>query len=331
MKRVDIGLLGCGTVGCGFVQLLDHERTRVRNRYDIDLSITRIAVRDLHKPRPGVDVRLLTTSTLDAIQAGDIVVEAIGGVELPRSLVRTAIALGRDVVTANKALLAESGPEIFAKAAARGVAVGFEASVCGGIPVIRALQRGLAGDSIESVTGILNGTCNFVLTRMEDGTSFDAALQLAQERGFAEADPSLDVDGHDAAQKLQLLAAIAFEGQRPATLDVTGIRGVTSADVAAARERGSVLRQVAVAEECGGTIHLRVGVREVPDCDPLARVRDESNAVVIRGRSVGDILLTGRGAGAMPTAAAILSDVIEIALLRVREEAAPRLRLARAV
>jgi homoserine dehydrogenase len=316
MKRVDIGLLGCGTVGRGFVQLLDREQTRVRNRYGIDLSITRIAVRDLTKPRPGVDERLLTTSTLDAIQAGDIVVEAIGGVELPRSLVRTAIALGRDVVTANKALLAESGPEIFAKAAARGVAVGFEASVCGGIPVIRALQRGLAGDSIESVTGILNGTCNFVLTRMEDGTSFDAALRLAQERGFAESDPSLDVDGHDAAQKLRLLAAIAFEGQRPAILDVTGIRGVTSHDVAAARERGSVLRQVAFAEECGGTVHLRVGVREIPDCDPLARVRDESNAVLIRGRSVGDIFLTGRGAGAMPTAAAVLSDVIEIALQR---------------
>ena len=192
MKRVDIGLLGCGTVGRGFVQLVNRERARVRNRYGIDLSIMRIAVRDLNKPRPGVDQRLLTTSTLDAIQAGEIVVEAIGGVELPRSLVRTAIALGRDVVTANKALLAESGPEIFAKAAARGVAIGFEASVCGGIPVIRALQRGLAGDSIESVTGILNGTCNFVLTRMEDGTSFEAALRLAQERGFAEADPSLE-------------------------------------------------------------------------------------------------------------------------------------------
>ncbi|MGZ5477037.1 MAG: homoserine dehydrogenase [Thermoanaerobaculia bacterium] len=331
MKRVDIGLLGCGTVGRGFVRLLDLERTRVRNRYGIDLSITRIAVRDLNKPRPGVDERLLTTSALDAIQSGEVVVEAIGGIEPPRSLVRTAIALGRDVVTANKALLADSGPELFAKAAARGVAVGFEASVCGGIPVIRALQRGLAGDSIQSVTGILNGTCNFVLTQMEDGTTFDAALRLAQERGFTEADPSLDVDGHDAAQKLQLLAAIAFEGQRPATIDVSGIGAVTPDDVAAARRRGSVLRQIAVAEEHGGTVHLRVGVREVPDCDPLARVRDESNAVLIRGRSVGDIFLTGRGTGAMPTAAAILSDVIEIALLRAREEAWPRLRLARAV
>jgi homoserine dehydrogenase len=331
MKRVDIGLLGCGTVGGGFVQLLDRERSRVRNRYGLDLSITRIAVRDLNKRRPGVDERLVTTSALDAIQAGDIVVEAIGGVDPPRSLVRTAIALGRDVVTANKALLAESGAEIFAKAAARGVAVGFEASVCGGIPVIRALQRGLAGDSIESVSGILNGTCNFVLTRMEDGTTFDAALRLAQERGFAEADPSIDIDGHDAAQKLQLLAAIAFEGQRPASIDVSGIRGVTIDDVAAARNRGSVLRQVATAEESRGTVHLRVAVREIPDCDPLARVRDESNAVLIRGRSVGEIFLTGRGAGALPTAGALLSDVIEIALLRLRQEAAPGLRLAKAV
>ncbi len=331
MKRVDIGLLGCGTVGRGFVQLLDRERTRIRNRYGIDLLITRIAVRNLNKPRPGVDERLLTTSTLDVIQAGDIVIEAIGGIEPPNSLVRTAIALGRDVVTANKAMLAKSGPEIFAKAAARGVYVGFEASVCGGIPVVRALQRGLAGDSIESVAGILNGTSNFILTRMEDGTSFDAALRLAQERGFAEADPSLDIDGHDAAQKLQLLAAIAFEGQRPSEIEVNGIRGVTSEDVAAARDRGSVLRQVASAEESGGTVHLRVSVREIPDCDPLARVRDEWNGVLIRGRSVGEVFLTGRGAGAMPTAAAVLSDVIEIALLRKRQEAAPALRLAKAV
>lgn len=312
MNRVDIGLLGCGTVGRGFVQLVERERSRLR-RLGLDISIRSIAVRDLGKPRPAVDERLLTASALEAIQAGDIVVEAIGGIEPARSLLRTAIALGRDIVTANKALLAESGPEIFAKAAARGVAVGFEASVCGGIPVIRALQRGLTGDSIESVTGILNGTCNFVLSRMEDGTTFDAALRLAQERGFAEADPSLDVDGLDAAQKLQLLANIAFEGQRPSAIDVSGIRGVTIEDVAAARSRGSVLRQIATAEECGGTLQLRVAVREIPDCDPLARVRDEWNAVVIRGRSVGDLFLTGRGAGAMPTATALLSDVIEIA------------------
>jgi len=331
MKRIDIGLLGCGTVGRGFVQLVERERSRIRNRFGLDLLITSIAVRDLTKKRAGVDERLLTTSALDTIQAGDIVVEAIGGVDLPRSLVRTAIALGRDVVTANKALLADSGPEIFAKAAARGVTVGFEASVCGGIPIIRALQRGLAGDSIESITGILNGTSNFILTRMEDGTTFDAALHLAQERGFAEADPSLDIDGHDAAQKLQVLASIAFAGQRPATVEVAGIRGITSDDVTAARSRGSVLRQVAYAEESGGTVHLRVGVREVPDCDPLARVRDETNAVLVRGRSVGEVLLTGRGAGALPTATALLSDVIEIGVLRQRQEAAPALRLARAV
>ncbi|HEX9162792.1 MAG TPA: homoserine dehydrogenase [Thermoanaerobaculia bacterium] len=331
MTRIDIGLLGCGTVGRGFVQLLDRERARVRNRYGIDLSIRSIAVRDLTKPRPGVDERLLTTSTLDTIQAGDLVVEAIGGVELPRSLVRTAIALGRDVVTANKALLADSGPELFAKAASRGVAIGFEASVCGGIPIIRALQRGLAGDSIESVTGILNGTCNFVLTRMEDGTPFDAALRLAQERGFAEADPSFDVDGIDAAQKLSLLASIAFEGQRPSTVDISGIRDVTTEDIAEARSRGSVLRQVAVAEQSGGTVHLRVALREIPDCHPLARVRDEANGVLIRGRSVGEVFLSGRGAGALPTATALLSDVIEIALQRQRQLAAPALRLAKAV
>lgn len=203
MKRARIGLLGCGTVGGGFVRLVDRERKRIRSRFGVDLEIGRILVRDLNRERPGVDPALLTTSAIDVIDDEcDLVVEVVGGVHCAGTFVRRAIARGRNVVTANKALLAATGNELFAAAERRGVSIGFEASVCGGVPVIGALRRGLAGDSIESVTGILNGTSNYVLCRMEEGMDLDAAIREAQARGFAEADPSLDIDGQDAAQKV---------------------------------------------------------------------------------------------------------------------------------
>ncbi|HEX7191794.1 MAG TPA: homoserine dehydrogenase [Thermoanaerobaculia bacterium] len=313
MKRVKVSLLGCGTVGQGFVTLLERERSRIANRLGLLIDIDRILVRVPTRIRPGVDRSLLTTSAIDVIDRdADIVVELIGGVHSAGAFVRRAIDRGRDIVTANKALLAATGGDLFRVAAAAGVSIGFEASVCGGVPVITTLQRGLAGDSVESIRGIVNGTCNFILSRMEDGLSFDEALELAQERGFAEAEPSLDVDGEDAAQKLRILAAIAFEGQ---VIDetVTGIRGVTGDDVERARLGGNVIRLVASASETPLGVVLRVEPRELDANDPLANVRDENNAVVIRGRATGELTLTGKGAGALPTAAAVLSDVIEIA------------------
>ncbi|HEX3110171.1 MAG TPA: homoserine dehydrogenase [Thermoanaerobaculia bacterium] len=313
MKRVKVSLLGCGTVGQGFVTLLLQERSRIANRLGLLIDLDRILVRVPTRIRPGVDRSLITTSAIDVLDSdADIVVELIGGVHSAGAFVRRAIDRGRHVVTANKALLAAIGGDLFQAAAAAGVSIGFEASVCGGIPVITTLQRGLAGDSVESIRGIVNGTCNFILSRMEDGLEFDEALALAQERGFAEAEPSLDVDGEDAAQKLRILAAIAFDAP---VIDETviGIRDVTREDVERARLGGNVIRLVASAAETPLGVVLRVEPRELDANDPLATVRDESNAVVIRGRATGELTLTGKGAGALPTAAAVLSDVIEIA------------------
>ena len=312
-RRVTIGLLGCGTVGRGFVELIDRERARICARHDVELHIGRILVRDETKERAGVDRRLVTTSAVDVLDDGcDVIVELIGGVHTAGAFVRRAITNGRNVVTANKALLATSGAELFASAAARNVTIGFEASVCGAIPIVRVLKRGLAGDDIESIRGVVNGTCNYILSRMEEGLTFASALRCAQERGFAEADPSLDVDGDDAAQKMRILASLAFDA--PIVHEhVIGIRWVTAQHIERARAGGNVIRLVASAERSAGGVMLRVEPCELDANDPLANVKDENNAVIVRGRAAGEIALTGRGAGAMPTASAVLSDVLEIA------------------
>jgi len=315
MRRVSIGLLGCGTVGRGFVELLGRERDRIRARDGIDLQIKRILVRDPEKRRPDVNPALLTTSAVEVLDDGcDVIVELVGGVHSAGAFVRRAIENGRDVVTANKALLADCGHELFAAAARQRVRIGFEASVCGAIPIVRALARGLAGDRVREINGILNGTCNYILTRMEqDDLDFDAALRLAQERGFAEADPALDVGGHDAAQKLRILAELAF-GRRDMNLRVHGIEDVTRAEIEQARARRCVVRHVASGRRIAGGVELRVERRELPEFHPLAAVRDENNAVMLRARAAGDMLFVGKGAGSLPTASAVLSDVIEIAI-----------------
>jgi homoserine dehydrogenase len=314
MRRINIGLLGCGTVGAGFVGLLARERERIRGRDGIDIAIRRILVRDAQKPRVGVAPSLLSTSATDVLDDGcDIIVELVGGVHAAGAYVRRALANGRHVVTANKALLADCGRELFAAAARNDVSIGFEASVCGGIPIVRALRHGLASDCIESIGGILNGTCNYILTRMEqDDLEFADALRLAQERGFAEADPTLDVAGTDAAQKLRILGELAF-GPQNVRMRVHGIADVSHAEVEQARSRRCVVRHVATARRVAGGIEMRVERRELPEFHPLAAVRDENNAVVVRGRAVGELMFQGKGAGSMPTAAAVLSDVIEIA------------------
>jgi homoserine dehydrogenase len=313
MTALRIGLLGCGVVGRGFVELVGRELERIRTRSGIDLQIARILVRDPDKERPGVDARLLTTRAIDVLDDGcDLIVELVGGIECAGAYVRRALHNGRHVVTANKALLAAAATELFDTARRNGLEIGFEASVCGGVPIVRALQRGLAGDSIDSISGILNGTCNYVLTRMdEEGLELDEAVRLAQARGFAEADPTLDVEGIDAAQKLQILASLAFDDRR-FTVKRLGIRGVKQDEVRAARTRGEVLRHVATARRNARGIELRVEPVALPREHPLARVRDENNGVIVRGRATGELFFAGRGAGPLPTAAAVLSDVIEI-------------------
>lgn len=313
-RRVTVGLLGCGTVGRGFVELVERERPRIAARHGVDLQIGRILVRDETKERAGVDRRLVTTAALDVLDDGcDVIVELIGGVHTAGAFVRRAIANGRDVVTANKALLAANGTELFASAAARGVTIGFEASVCGAIPIVRVLKRGLAGDEIESLRGVVNGTCNYVLSRMEEGLTFADALRCAQERGFAEADASLDVDGDDAAQKMRILASLAFDA--PIVHEhVVGIRWVTPRHIERARAGGNVIRLVASAERTASGVELRVEPCELDANDPLANVKDENNAVIVRARAAGELIFSGKGAGALPTASAVLSDVLETTL-----------------
>jgi homoserine dehydrogenase len=314
MRRINVGLLGCGIVGRGFVDLLARERERIRGRDGVDIAVRRILVRDINKARPGVNPALLSTSAIDILDDGcDIIVELVGGVHSAGAFVRRALANQRHVVTANKALLADAGRELFATAVRNNVRIGFEASVCGGIPIIRALRHGLAGDRIESISGILNGTCNYILTRMEqDDLEFADALRLAQARGFAEEDPSLDVGGEDAAQKLRILGELAF-GPKTVRMRVHGIEDVTRPEIEQARARRCVVRHVATARRIAGGVEMRVERRELPEFHPLAAVRDENNAVVIRGRAVGEMMFQGKGAGSLPTAAAVLSDVIEIA------------------
>ena len=316
MKTQTVALLGCGTVGRGLVELIRRNRSLIAERSGVDLEISKILVRDLAKDRGGVDRSLLTTRPEEAVANGaDVVVEVIGGLEPARQFILDAIDAGKHVVTANKALLADCGPELFRRAAARNVRIGFEASVGGGIPIVRALSSGLAGNRIERICGILNATCNVVLTRMaEDGLSFVAALAEAQAAGFAEADPTLDVDGIDAAQKLQILAGLAFGRSLDRdSVRVEGIRAIEEEDLRAAESLGFVLRHIAVGRDLGATLDLRVHPALLPKDHPLAHVRHENNAVLLKGDAVGEMIFHGRGAGAAPTASAVLSDIIDLA------------------
>lgn len=342
-RKVKIGLLGCGTVGSGFVSLVEEGRERIRARRGLDLEIGRILIRDPGKKR-SVRQELLTTIAEDVVENGfDVLVEVIGGIEPAYRLIRRAIERGRPVVTANKLLLAVHGGEIFEGARRSCVSVGVEASVCGGVPIVRALRSIASGDSVTRVRGVVNGTCNFILSAMESGTSYGDALAAAQREGFAEADPSLDVDGHDALQKLMILAGLAFgdavaghsdvrpsrgnaaivgdeesrTGDRtsecPATrVRVTGIRDYPLRAIRRARRKGMATRLVAEARLEGGSLELVVEPRELGPDDPLGRLTGAQNGVVLETEGRGELLLTGLGAGAMPTASAVLSDVIEV-------------------
>jgi len=325
VRQYKLGLLGCGKVGQGLVELVSRNRALIRDRAGIDLSFTQILVRDLGKKRPGVDYSLLTIHPEKVINNGcDMVVELVGGLEPARTFIQHALSNRKHVVTANKALLAIDGLSLLKAARDRRVQFGFEASVCAGIPIVRALQGGLVGNHIEIITGILNGTCNYILTRMsEAGVGFEEALKEAQAKGFAEADPTLDVDGHDAAQKLKILSELAFGGTLPPdSVEVEGIRNLTAEDVEAARKWGYVIKQVAVARSDAQAVSLRVRPVLLPKDHQLASVRDENNAVLVKGDAVGEMLFHGKGAGSLPSASAVLSDIVEIA---TRRRAFPRI------
>jgi homoserine dehydrogenase len=314
MRQIKIGLLGCGTVGRGFVDLLERNRSLIAERASADVVIHKILVRDLAKSRPGIDASRLTTHAEDVIENGsDIIVELIGGTDPARRLIRESLIQRKHVVTANKAVLSHAGGDLLDLAAAHGVQLRFEASVCGAIPIVRVLRQSLVGNRVTALRGIVNGTCNFILTRMsEDGLAFDDALRLAQARGFAEADPTLDIDGEDAEQKLTILAQLALGNRETRWVRREGIRDVTPSDVKRAAASGVVIRLVATATDRGDHVDLSVGPEQLHARDPLASARDEVNSLAVQ-TDAGELLFYGRGAGSLPSASSVLADVVDIA------------------
>ena len=317
---VRVALLGCGNVGGALAELLVARQDDIAARTGIRLELVGIAVADLDRPRPStIPVALFETdSAALAVRPDvDIVVELIGGLHPAQELIESALRAGKPVVTANKAVLALSGAELADLAAAHGVDLLYEAAVAGAIPVIRPLRESLAGEQIVRVMGIVNGTTNFILTRMEeDGVDFDDALAEAQRLGLAERDPTADVEGHDAAAKAAILAALAF-GSDVVDADVhrEGISGIAAADVAYANRLGYSVKLLAIAElvDGGPELSVRVHPAMVPTSHPLASVRGAFNAVFIEGAVSGELMLYGRGAGGGPTASAVLGDLVDAA------------------
>jgi homoserine dehydrogenase len=327
VEPVRVGLLGCGNVGAALVELIRTRSDDIAARTGLSLGVARVAVRSITKERSvALPEGVLTHDAAGVVTDPDIdvVVEVIGGIEPARELTLDAIKAGKPVVTANKELLANVGAELFAAADHAGVDLLFEAAVAGGIPVIRPLRESLAGERIERVMGIVNGTTNYILTRMtEAGASYADALSEAQSLGYAERDPTADVEGYDAAAKAAIIASIAF-GVRVVAGDVTneGIAHITRADIDYAAKMGYVIKLLAIAEQRGGSEGDEVGVRVhpamVPAEHPLASVRDSFNAVFVEGAAVGDLMFYGRGAGGFPTASAVLGDLIDAAVNRAR-------------
>ncbi|MBI1914660.1 MAG: homoserine dehydrogenase [Planctomycetes bacterium] len=317
-----IALIGCGTVGGGVAKLLQEQPERLAARAGRRLVLRRVVVRDLSRPRPGVPRELITTDLRQVLADPEVhvAVELVGGTSWARNAILDLLAAGKDVVTANKALLALHGGEVFDTARRHNRAVAFEASVAGGIPIIAALSQGLAANQITALQGILNGTCNFILTRMsERSASYAEALAEAQQCGFAEADPTLDVDGTDAAHKLAILAQIAFGTTVPFdAIQRRGIAHIDALDIRYAHELGYTIKLLAETWLSDNQLALHVSPVLLRHNAPLAQVRGAYNAIHVFGDIVGDTLYYGRGAGEMPTASAVVADLIDMAVGRAQ-------------
>jgi homoserine dehydrogenase len=319
VNDVRIGLLGLGTVGAGVVKILQDQRAMLQERAGAGLTLAAIADTDLTRPREGLDIRALPLVG-DAARVLDdptihVVVELIGGLEPARTFILRALAAGKHVVTANKALLAHHGAELYEEARRRGVALAFEAAVAGGIPLIRAVKDGLVANHVLSLAGIVNGTCNYILSKMTDeGLDFSLVLKEAQAHGYAEADPTLDIEGMDSAHKLQILVALAFRTFVDLKhIHTEGITRVTAQDIEYARELGYRIKLLAIAKASSAGVEARVHPTMIPAASPLAAVSGVFNAIFLTGDAVGDLMFYGRGAGQLPTASAVWSDVLEIA------------------
>jgi homoserine dehydrogenase len=327
MKDVRIALLGLGTVGGGVVKILESRRPMLEERAGCRLTLAAVADLDLTRPREGLDLRKLPMTPDAAKVLGDpsiqIVIELVGGLEPARTFILKALQAGKHVVTANKALLAHHGAELYDEARRRGVTLAFEAAVAGGIPLIQAVKEGLVANHIQTVFGIVNGTSNYILSKMTDeGLDFSLVLKEAQAQGYAEADPTLDIEGMDSAHKLQILVSLAFRTFVDLKdIHTEGITRVTPADIAYARELGYRIKLLAIAKASGGAGHgaeragveVRVHPTMIPAASPLAAVSGVFNAIFITGDAVGDLMFYGRGAGQLPTASAVWADTLGIA------------------
>jgi len=318
-ESVGIGLLGCGIVGSGAVRHLLREADAVARAVGAPVQIRRVAVRNLSKKREvdDLDLSLFTREPADVVAdpGVDLVVECMGGIEPARSCILQALGAGKPVVTANKELLSTLGAELFDAADGMGVDLYYEAAVGGGIPLMRPLKESLAGERVRRVIGIVNGTTNYILTRMsEAGLSFTEALAEAERLGYAEEDPTADIEGFDAAAKAAIIASVAFRS-RVVAGDVyrEGISHVTHRDIEFAQRLGYTVKLVAIAEEQDGEIAVRVHPAMLPNDHPLASVRDSFNAVFVEGASVGDLMFYGRGAGGDPTGSAVVGDIVAAA------------------
>ena len=323
-RSISIGLLGAGSVGSSVAQQLLAGHDDLAARAGANLNLVAVAVHDAKKARPaleraGVKVTTDATSVVNDPSI-DVIIEVIGGIEPARTLILAALNSGKSVVTANKALLAQHGGELFEAAAKNNVDLYFEAAVAGAIPIIRPLRDSLAGDHVLRVMGIVNGTTNFILSKMsEQGISFESALKEAQALGFAEADPTADVEGFDAAAKASILASLAFHS-RVSGSDVyrEGISEITADVVQIASDMGHVVKLLAIAElTSDGRIAVRVHPALIPNTHPLAAVRDSFNAVFVEAEAAGDLMFYGRGAGGAPTASAVLGDLVAVARHKV--------------
>ncbi len=317
-EAIGIGLLGCGTVGQGVVKLLGDDNSPMWDRLGRRMEVRKVLVRALDKDRGlPLPASVYTKDPRDVIDNPDIdiVIEVMGGIEPAGGLLLQALENGKHIVTANKALLAEAGAPIFKKAAEKNRHVGFEASVAGGIPIIKAIQEGFIANRIEGIAGIINGTANYILSEMsEKGLDFNVVLQQAQEAGYAEADPSFDIDGVDAAHKLAIIITLCYGVQVPFDqIYAEGIRYVTSMDIEFAERLGYRLKLLAIASDTGKGIEARVHPTMLPLDHLLTQVSGAMNAIYLRGDAVGDAMFYGAGAGSLPTASAVVSDAALIA------------------
>jgi len=319
MKPINVGLLGLGTVGTGVARVLVSHREELEEKIGAPVVLRAVADLDISSPRKGLTLGELPLTT-DAARVLDdpdidIIVELIGGLDPARRFILRALANGKHVVTANKALLATHGEELYDEARRRGRMLAFEAAVAGGIPLIRSVKEGLVANRILSLYGIVNGTANYILSRMTDeGQDFSRVLAEAQARGYAEADPTYDVEGIDSAHKLQILAMLAFRTSvKLKEIYVEGISKITPQDITFAREMGFRIKLLAVAKATDGVLELRIHPTMIPESSPMSAVSGVFNAVFLSGDVVNDLMFYGRGAGQMPTASSVWADIVEIA------------------